>query len=139
MQDKAMPGAAEANDSRRSARMTIEEQQKQMEADKKRRQADLEVLTEVTTMVPALVQGYDYSRAIDLLRGTRLETTDVRNALDGRLYLYTQSSDFVRQVTADLMSRGWNGTISRREGKSPALRAGGQPGQGRRPGGWGNL
>lgn len=101
---------------REIARMTIDEQQKQMEADKKRRQADLEVLTEVTTMVPALVQGYDYTRAIDLLRGTHLETTDVRNALDGRLYLYTQSSDFVRQVTSDLMTREWNGTISRREG-----------------------
>jgi tRNA A-37 threonylcarbamoyl transferase component Bud32 len=101
---------------REIARMTIEEQQKQMEADKKRRQADLEVLTEVTTMVPALVQGYDYTRAIDLLRGTHLETTDVRNALDGRLYLYIQSSDFVRQVTSDLMTREWNGTISRREG-----------------------
>ena len=101
---------------REIARMTIEEQQKQMEVDKKRRQVDLEVLTEVTAMVPALVQGYDYTRAIDLLRGTHLETTDVRNALDGRLYLYTQSSDFVRQVASDLMNKGWNGTITRREG-----------------------
>ncbi|MEZ5386778.1 MAG: serine/threonine-protein kinase [Prosthecobacter sp.] len=101
---------------REIARMTIEEQTKQIEADKKRRQADMEVLTEVTAMVPALVQGYDYSRAIDLLRGTHLETTDVRNALDGRLYLYTQSGDFVRQVASDLINKGWNGTITRREG-----------------------
>jgi len=101
---------------REIARMTIEEQQQQMEADKKRRQADLEVLAEVTAMVPSLVQGYDYSRAIDLLGGTRLETADVRNALDGRLYLYSQSRDFVRQIASDLQTKGWTGTISRREG-----------------------
>jgi hypothetical protein len=73
-----------------------------MQEDKKRRQADLELLAEVNALVPSLVQGYDYSRAIDMLGGTRLETEDVRSALDGRLYLYTQSRDFIRQLTADL-------------------------------------
>mgnify|MGYP000432099437 CR=1 FL=1 len=63
--------------------MTLEQQQQQMEADKKRRQSDLALLGEVNALVPSLVQGYDYSRAIDLLGGTRLETDDVRSALDG--------------------------------------------------------
>jgi len=97
-------------------RMTMEEQQRQMLADTKHRQADLELLGEVNALVPSLVQGYDYTRAIELLSGTRLETADVRSALDGRLYLYTQSRDFVRQLTSDLNTKGWNGTISRREG-----------------------
>lgn len=97
-------------------RLTMEQQQQQMEADKKRRQADLELLSEVNALVPSLVQGYDYSRAIEMLTGTRLETEDVRTALDGRIYLYTQSREFVRQLTADLSIKGWNGTISRREG-----------------------
>jgi hypothetical protein len=101
---------------REIARMTLEQQQQQMEADKKRRQADLTLLGEVNALVPSLVQGYDYSRAIDLLGGTRLETEDVRSALDGRLYLHTQSRDFIRQITADLASKSWNGTITRREG-----------------------
>ncbi|MBN8419515.1 MAG: serine/threonine protein kinase [Verrucomicrobia bacterium] len=96
--------------------MTLEEQQRQMEADKKHRQADLELLAEVTALVPSLVQGYDYTRAIDLLSGTRLKTADVRTALDGRLYLYTQSRDFIRQLTTDLTTKGWTGTITRREG-----------------------
>lgn len=94
----------------------MEEQKQQMETDKKRRQADLELLAEVNALVPSLVQGYDYSRAIDMLTGTRLETADVRTALDGRIYLYTQSREFVRQLIADLGTNGWSGTISRREG-----------------------
>ena len=64
--------------------MTLEEQQRQMEEEKKRHQSDLELLAEVNALVPSLVQGYDYTRAIDLLSGTRLETADVRTALDGR-------------------------------------------------------
>ncbi len=101
---------------REISRMTLEDQQRQMEADKKHRQRDLELLAEVNTLVPSLVQGYDYTRAIDLLTGTHLETADVRTALDGRLYLYTQSRDFIRQLTADLATKGWTGTITRREG-----------------------
>ncbi len=97
-------------------RLTIAEQKRQMEEDKKHRQADLELLAEVNALVPSLVQGYDYTRVIELLGGTRLKTADVHSALDGRLYLYTQSRDFVRQLTADLNTKGWNGTISRREG-----------------------
>jgi len=97
-------------------RLTIAEQQRQMELDKKHRQADLALLAEVNALVPSLVQGYDYSRAIDIITGTRLETEDVRNALDGRLYLHTQSRDFIRQVMADLEAKGWTGTITRREG-----------------------
>lgn len=96
--------------------MTLEDQQRQMEQDKKHRLRDLELLSEVSALVPSLVQGYDYTRAIDLLTGTRLETADVRTALDGRLYLYTQSRDFIRQLTTDLTTKGWTGTITRREG-----------------------
>lgn len=101
---------------REISRMTLEDQQQQLEDDKKRRQSDLELLAEVNALVPSLVQGYDYTRAIDLLTGTRLETADVRTALDGRLYLYTQSRDFIRQLTTDLTTKGWTGTITRREG-----------------------
>ncbi|WP_395715458.1 protein kinase domain-containing protein [Prosthecobacter sp.] len=97
-------------------RLTMEAQQQQMLTDKKRRQADLELLAEVNSLVPSLVQGYDYSRAIEMLSGTRLETEDVRTALDGRIYLYTQSRDFVRLLTADLTAKSWTGTVSRREG-----------------------
>lgn len=97
-------------------RLTIAEQQRQMELDKKHRQADLALLAEVNALVPSLVQGYDYSRAIDIITGTRLETEDVRNALDGRLYLHTQSRDFIRQIMSDLETKGWTGTITRREG-----------------------
>ncbi len=98
------------------ARLTLEDQKRQMEEDTKQRQTDLELLAEVNTLVPSVVQGYDYSRAIELLTGTHLETADVRTALDGRLYLYTQSRDFIRQLATDLITKSWTGTISRREG-----------------------
>jgi serine/threonine protein kinase len=101
---------------REISRMTLEDQQRQMGIDKKQRLADLELLTEMNALVPSLVQGYDYTRAIEMLSGTQLETADVRTALDGRLYLYTQSRDFVRQLIADLADKGWTGTITRREG-----------------------
>lgn len=101
---------------REISRMTLEDQQRQMQLDKKRRLSDLALLTEVNAVVPSLVQGYDYTRAIDMLTGTPLETADVRTALDGRLYLYTQSRDFIRQLTTDLATTGWTGTITRREG-----------------------
>lgn len=101
---------------REVALLTLQQQQRQIEEDKKHRQADLEILAEVNALVPSLVQGYDYTRAIDMLTGTRLQTADVRTALDGRLYLYTQSRDFIRQLTADLSTQGWTGTITRREG-----------------------
>lgn len=96
--------------------LTLQDQQRQLEEDKKHRQADLDLLAEVNALAPSLVQGYDYTRAIDVLTGTRLQTADVRTALDGRLYLYTQSRDFIRQLTADLSAQGWTGTITRREG-----------------------
>jgi serine/threonine protein kinase len=101
---------------REISRMTLEDQQRQIAEDKKHRQADLELLTEVNALVPSLVQGYDYTRAIDLLSGTHLQTADVRTALDSRLYLYTQSRDFIHQLTTDLATKGWTGTITRREG-----------------------
>ena len=106
----------ESNLQREISRMTLEDQQRQIAEDKKHRQADLELLAEVNALVPSLVQGYDYTRAIDLLSSTRLETADVRTALDGRLYLYTQSRDFIRQLTTDLATKGWTGTVTRREG-----------------------
>ncbi len=101
---------------REISRMTLEDQQRQLEKDKQQRLADLELLAEVNTLVPSLVQGYDYTRAIDLLTTTHLGTADVRTALDGRLYLYAQSRDFIRQLTTDLATTGWTGTITRREG-----------------------
>lgn len=106
----------ESNLKREIARMALEEQERQIAQDKKHRQSDLELLADVNALVPSLVQGYDYSRAIDMLSSTHLETDDVRLSLDGRVYLYTQSRDFVRQLTSDLITKGWTGTISRREG-----------------------
>lgn len=101
---------------REISRMTLEEQEHQRVEDQKRRKEDLELLAEVNALVPSLVQGYDYTRAIDMLSGTRLETSDVRLSLDSRIYLYTQSRDFVRQAASDLATKGWTGTVTRREG-----------------------
>lgn len=98
------------------SRMRIEEQDEQSKLDTKRRQRDLEILAELNSLVPSLVQGYDYSRAIDMLTGTHLETAEVRLSLESRAYLYTQSRDFVRQVAADLAAKGWTGAVTRREG-----------------------
>lgn len=106
----------EAGLKRELARVRLEEQTRQRQAEEARRKADLAQLAQVTALLPSLVNGFDYSRAIDLLTSLRFETTDVRAAIEGRLYLYTSARDFTRQLQLDLASRGWTGTLTRRTG-----------------------
>ncbi|MFM7606536.1 MAG: serine/threonine-protein kinase [Prosthecobacter sp.] len=106
----------EAGLKRELARVRLEEQTKQRHVEDTRRKADLAQLTEVTALLPSLVHGFDYSRAIELLRGLSFETTDVRAAVEGRLYLYTSAHDFTKQLQLDLVAQGWSGTLTQRSG-----------------------
>ncbi|MFM2166636.1 MAG: hypothetical protein RIS79_1007 [Verrucomicrobiota bacterium] len=103
---------------RELARLKLDEQTRQRREEDTRRKADLAQLAEVNALLPSLVHGFDYSRAIDLLTGLRFETTDVRTAVEGRLYLYTSAREFTRQLQLDLISKGWTGTITQSSGVS---------------------
>ncbi len=81
-----------------------------------RRAADLEQLTEVSELIPALVRGYDFTPAVDLLTGMHFQTADVRTAHEGRLYLYTSARDFMEKLRADLATGTWQGSLTQRGG-----------------------
>lgn len=107
---------------RELARVKLDEQAKRRREEETRRKADLAQLSEVIELLPSLVNGFDYSRAIDLLTSLRFETTDVRTTVEGRLYLYTSARDFTKQLQLDLISKGWAGTIMQRSGVTLAGR-----------------
>ena len=101
---------------REIARIRSDMQAEQREKDEVLRKIDLTQFEEVTTLIPALIRDYNYSRAINLLTDLRFDTKDVRTALEGRLYLYTGARDFNSQLVADLTATPWEGTLIRRSG-----------------------
>jgi hypothetical protein len=106
----------EAGLKRELSRIKFEAQTQARLESESRRKADLSQLAEVNALIPALVQGYDYSRVIDLLTDFRFETPDVRTALEGRLYLYSSADEFTHKLRQDLSTKGWTGQVHRREG-----------------------
>ena len=101
---------------REIARIRSDMQTEQRQKDDVMRQIDLTQFAEVTTLIPSLVRGYDYTRVIDLLTDLQFETPDVRTALEGRLYIYAGARDFNAQLLADIAAKGWTGTLTRRSG-----------------------
>jgi hypothetical protein len=103
---------------REIARIRSDMQAEQRQKDSVSREIDLTQFAEVTSLIPSIVRGYDYSHAIELLSGLRFETPDVRTALEGRLYIYSGARDFNAQLIADIASKGWKGTLTRRAGSA---------------------
>lgn len=98
------------------ARLKFAGQKQEMADAKALRQRELEQLAEVTATLPTLVQGYDYSRAIEILREIRFESAEVKAALQGRLYLYERAQSFLTQLFTDIAASGYKGKLQRREG-----------------------
>jgi hypothetical protein len=101
---------------RELARLRMDEQRQQMAEQRSLRQRELAQLAEITATVPSLVQGYDYSRAVDLLKDIRFESSEVQAALEGQRYLYEQAQAFLTQLFADISTKGYQGKLQRREG-----------------------
>lgn len=98
------------------ARIKFAGQSQDMAKAKALRQRELDQLAEVTATLPTLVQGYDYSRAIEILRDFRFESSEVKAALQGRLYLYERAQSFLTQLFTDIAASGYKGKLQRREG-----------------------
>lgn len=98
------------------AQVRMAEQKRRLADEKVRRQRELEQLTELSATLPTLVQGYDFSRVLDVLKNMSFESPEVQSALDGRRYLYATAQDFMNQIIADVRVRGYTGRIVRREG-----------------------
>lgn len=77
------------------------------------RQHELDQLTELSTTLPSLVRGYDYSPAVAILKEMTFESPEVRSALESKLYLYQGASDFMTQLFKDIATSGWSGRLNR--------------------------
>ncbi len=96
----------------------MQQKQQDMVLDKERRQRELSQWTEIIATLPALVDGYDYSRITEMLKDMRFESAEVQSALDGKRYLYAQTQAFLAQLFSDILSTGYEGRFIRREGSA---------------------
>lgn len=80
-----------------------------------RRRREVDQLHEIATNLPSLVQGYDFSGAIQMLAELSFESPEVQSSLEGKRYLYTKSQEFVTQILADINTRGYKGPLTRRQ------------------------
>ncbi len=93
-------------------------QKDQRAVDRVLRERELAQLAEITSVLPSLVQGYDYSRVVELLKDVRFEAPEVQSALTGRRYLYEQGQAFLNQFFADIAVHGYQGRLQRTVGST---------------------
>lgn len=96
--------------------LVIKEQSQQRAQQRTLRQRELAQLREITATIPSLVQGYDYSRVVEMLKDIQFESPEVQAALEGQRYLYEQAQAFLTQLFADIAGKGFQGKVQRREG-----------------------
>ncbi len=96
--------------------LRMNDQRDSMAHQRELRQRELAQLTEISATLPSLVQGYDYSRVIEMLRDIRFESPEVQAALEGRRYLYEEAQAFLTQLFSDIAAQGYQGKVHRLEG-----------------------
>ena len=67
-------------------------------------------------MLPVLIQGQDYSRVMDVLHSMAFQSSDVKSALEAKVYLYSGAQAFMEQLSRDLAGKPWRGTVRRVDG-----------------------
>lgn len=97
-------------------RMKREGDQQQIATVKETRQRDLAQYSELVGHLPALVRGYDFTKAVDVLKEARFKTPEVQTALASKLYYWSQAQGFMDQMVADVKRQGYSGTVTRRMG-----------------------
>ena len=101
---------------RDEVRLRMADQKKEMEELRALRQRELEQLQDLTELLPALAQGYDYSKVVEVLAGVDFRTAEVKAALEGKRYLYQEAQAFVAQLTADVARQPWTGVLRKASG-----------------------
>lgn len=96
----------------------MQQERERISKAKALREREMVQFTEMTNVLPGLVQGYDYSRVLELLKDMRFESPEVQSALEGRRYLYEQGQTFLTQLFADFNTTGYQGRIIRAEGST---------------------
>ena len=100
----------------RLARLRAEDQKGRMAEAKELRERELAQLGEVVEALPALIQGYDYSRAVAVLDEMHFETPEVQAAVDGRRYLFAEAAAFMEQIFADVRMSPYGGDLTQQSG-----------------------
>ncbi len=103
---------------REEARLKLADQQREQQELQARRQRELEQLNELSELLPALTPGYDYQKALEVLQSVSFQTSEVRSALEAKIYLYSQAQAFMEQLDRDMRERPWKGTVRRLDGAS---------------------
>lgn len=103
---------------RELVRLRLDLQREKMASDRVLRERELSQLSELLAVIPTLVQGYDYSRVVELLKDVRFESPEVQSALEGRRYLYEQGQAFLVQLFADISTQGYQGKLQRVAGST---------------------
>ncbi len=88
-------------------------QRAEMKQQLAHRKRELDQLAELSSTLPALVRGYDFSPAISILKSMQFESPEVQAAVENKLYLYEGARDFLAQLAVDLSTRGWGGRLVR--------------------------
>jgi tRNA A-37 threonylcarbamoyl transferase component Bud32/predicted RNA-binding Zn-ribbon protein involved in translation (DUF1610 family) len=97
-------------------RLKLAEQQKLLAERIERQKREMEQLTEISEILPSLVQGYDFSAALSILKDISFEAGEVREALEGKRYLYTKAQEFVAVLMHDVNTKGCAARVNRYEG-----------------------
>lgn len=108
-------GRAESAIRREMAKFRLEDQRREMAASIERQKREMEQLNDLVEAIPSLIQGYDFSPAVQLLTDVKFESPEVQTALSGKKYLYSTSQAFVSQLLRDINTQGFRGKINRRE------------------------
>lgn len=100
----------------RLGKLRLDEQRKRMAEATELRGRELAQLGEVVDALPALVQGYDYTRAVAALNEMHFESPEVQAAVDGRRYLFSEAAAFIEQIFADIRQVPYNGDLVQHSG-----------------------
>lgn len=103
---------------REELKLRLVDQKKEMDEEDARRKRELEQFEDLTRLLPSLVQGQDYSRALDVLESMTFQSQEVKGALETKRYLYGQAQAFVKQLESDVKVSPWRGTVRRLDGAS---------------------
>lgn len=101
---------------RDEVRLRMADQQSDLEEQDARRKRELEQLQDLTELLPSLVQGQDYSRAVDVLESMAFQSREVKGALEAKTYLYSQAKAFIELLGKDVSAKPWRGTVRRVDG-----------------------
>ena len=101
---------------REEVRQRMADREKEQEELRARRQRELEQLRELDELLPALVQGYDYRPALEVLSSIVFQSPEVRAAQEARVYLHGQAQAFLEQLSRDVAAKEWSGSLRRIDG-----------------------